>query len=266
MTLPTRGISCHVRQAHQRIRNRLADIFLGAFEEAEKRRAIFALGAYCGVSVNRGSRSDSPFEPMPDSGLLPMETGRIEESTFAILNDAGLLCLRQHPDSEGEGGTALDLSPVAQAALPLVRDRVRRYQEVLEQAAAMGTATGQDRVHRVLAEAALCFNAGLFFEAHEHLEQIWISLPRGPLRQLLQGLIQVSVGFHHAERGRYDGAVNLLGKGLAKLGARGSEVVGLDVAEFVREVRGAQQRIVARGRQGIQPMSREEIPRMRLRW
>lgn len=51
---------------------------------------------------------------------------------------------------------------------------------------------------RAMAEAALCFNAGLFFETHEHLEHHWAAMPKGPTKRFLQGIIQISVGFHHA--------------------------------------------------------------------
>ena len=192
-------------------------------------------------------------------------TGNKEESALALVNAAGLLRVRRDEDTGGEHVADVEPYPEVSEALPVLCERVRRYREVVERAVAIGTTGHTDRVDRTLGEAALCFNAGLFFEAHEHLEHVWVSLPRGPLRQILQGIIQVSVGFHHAEWGRYGGAVNQLTKGLAKLGDGADAAVAIDLTEFVRDVRAARQRIVARGREEMQPISRAEVPRMRLR-
>jgi hypothetical protein len=119
-------------------------------------------------------------------------------------------------------------------------------------------------LHRAVAEAAACFNVGLFFEAHEHLEHHWVSLPPSPTKRFIQGIIQVSVGFHHVMRGSYDGAVNQLEKGLAKLVASCGDVVGLDANRFRREVAEVRRRIVDCGRERMRRPRLDELPRMHL--
>lgn len=52
------------------------------------------------------------------------------------------------------------------------------------------------------------FNQGRYFEAHEELEAAWRVEP-GPVRNLYQGILQVGVGYYHAERGNPSGALKL---------------------------------------------------------
>lgn len=60
------------------------------------------------------------------------------------------------------------------------------------------------------------FNAGEFWEAHESWEVVWLPAAE-PDKIFLQGIIQVSAGFHHHRRGNPAGARSLLRRGLAKL-------------------------------------------------
>lgn len=86
------------------------------------------------------------------------------------------------------------------------------------------------REDRVAVERAVAqFNRGLFFECHEILEDVWNRV-RGPSRDFLQGLIQVSVGFHHLERGNRVGALRTFAKAQARLGAYPARYLGFDVA------------------------------------
>ena len=62
------------------------------------------------------------------------------------------------------------------------------------------------------------FNAGLYFECHETLEELWIARA-GPDRWLYQGILQVGVSLHHLRRGNWVGAVNLMERGLHLLSA-----------------------------------------------
>ncbi len=54
-----------------------------------------------------------------------------------------------------------------------------------------------------------CFNRGLFFEAHEVLEDLWLP-DRGPDRAFYQGLIQLAGAFVHFQKGRLKPAGALL--------------------------------------------------------
>ena len=84
----------------------------------------------------------------------------------------------------------------------------------------------------VLSEAARLFNAKLYFEAHDYLEDVWQDA-RGDERAFLQALIHVSVGMYHVAAANHQGAVNLLARALDALARFTPSRDGLDVASLV---------------------------------
>ncbi|CAA9568998.1 MAG: hypothetical protein AVDCRST_MAG49-3390 [uncultured Thermomicrobiales bacterium] len=80
------------------------------------------------------------------------------------------------------------------------------------------------------------FNAGAFYACHEAIEHEWHA-ERGPIRRLYQGILQIGVGLHHAERGNHRGAVLLLGDGIAKVAAFAPGCRGVDTVRLVAESR-----------------------------
>jgi uncharacterized protein len=74
-------------------------------------------------------------------------------------------------------------------------------------------------------------DAGRHFEAHEAWEVAWRQ-EAGEARQLLQGLIQVAAGLHHAGAGNRAGALKLLASGLALLEPLPGEAAGLALEPF----------------------------------
>jgi hypothetical protein len=68
-----------------------------------------------------------------------------------------------------------------------------------------------------LEQAALLWQGGLHFEVHEVLEPHWAKA-EGHDRDVLQGLIQAAVGFHHLARGNPAGARSLLAEAAGRLG------------------------------------------------
>jgi uncharacterized protein len=87
-----------------------------------------------------------------------------------------------------------------------------------------------------LALAVSQFNSGHFFECHDTLEEIWQG-KRGSVRDLLQGLIHVAVGFYHLGNSNLHGGESQLKKGLAKLETQGPEALGLDLETLRTETR-----------------------------
>jgi predicted metal-dependent hydrolase len=61
------------------------------------------------------------------------------------------------------------------------------------------------------------FNRQAFYECHEYLEALWMKLPESPQRQLVQGTLQIAVGYYHWQNNNYVGARNKLKKGLSRL-------------------------------------------------
>ena len=73
------------------------------------------------------------------------------------------------------------------------------------------------------------FNRGLYFECHDTLEAVWSAL-RGPSRDFFQGLIQVSVGFHHLGRGNRAGALKTFARALDRFEPYPARYLGFDLA------------------------------------
>jgi predicted metal-dependent hydrolase len=74
------------------------------------------------------------------------------------------------------------------------------------------------------------FNRAHFFDAHEVLEDVWRALPRDrPLRQHLQGLVQLAVAFHHESKGNHVGARSVLERAIRNLNGADSSFPDLDL-------------------------------------
>jgi predicted metal-dependent hydrolase len=80
-----------------------------------------------------------------------------------------------------------------------------------------------------VAKAVAQFNRGRYFESHEILEGVWSGI-RGVSRDFFQALIQVSVGFHHLERGNPAGARKTFTRALVRFGSYPAGYFGFDVA------------------------------------
>ena len=66
-----------------------------------------------------------------------------------------------------------------------------------------------DEERRALVKGIAEFNAGLFFECHDTLEDMWAGV-RGPSRDFFQGLVQVSVAFYHLGNSNPVGAESMM--------------------------------------------------------
>ena len=79
-----------------------------------------------------------------------------------------------------------------------------------------------------LAEAIGLFNAAQWYACHDGLEELWHETA-GPLRPVLQGILQLAVGQLHLERGNHRGATILTGEGLGRLQGCPPDALGLDL-------------------------------------
>ena len=80
-----------------------------------------------------------------------------------------------------------------------------------------------------LGAAIALFNAGEWYACHDGFEELWHETA-GPMRPVLQGVLQVAVAHLHLERGNLRGATILLGEGLGRLQGCGPEALGVDLA------------------------------------
>ena len=75
------------------------------------------------------------------------------------------------------------------------------------------------------------FNNREWYEAHDAFEEIWNSVD-GDERQVIQGILQVSVSQFHLSKGNLNGATILLGEGLGRIKTRTKVNLGIDLELF----------------------------------
>ena len=77
-------------------------------------------------------------------------------------------------------------------------------------------------------DALNLFNNQKWYEAHDAFENIWNTLD-GDERQIIQGILQVSVSQFHLSKGNLNGATILLGEGLGRIKNRTNIDLGIDL-------------------------------------
>ena len=75
------------------------------------------------------------------------------------------------------------------------------------------------------------FNKQKWYEAHDAFEDIWNTVD-GDRRQVIQGILQVSVSQFHLSKGNLNGATILLGEGLGRIKTRTNIDIGIDLKSF----------------------------------
>ena len=94
----------------------------------------------------------------------------------------------------------------------------------------MNDLTSKDFINS-LDNALDLFNKKKWYEAHDAFEDIWNDLV-GDERQIVQGILQVSVSQFHLSKGNLNGAMILLGEGLGRIRNRVSIDLGIDLILF----------------------------------
>lgn len=84
--------------------------------------------------------------------------------------------------------------------------------------------------------------AGRWYDAHEELEEAWRSAPAGE-RDFLQGLVHVTVAWHHASRGNVRGTAGQLEKAARRLAPFSPSHRGVDVGRVLGQVSAARARV-----------------------
>ena len=93
-----------------------------------------------------------------------------------------------------------------------------------------------------LEEGIALMRDGRWFDAHEALEDEWRDAPE-PERDFLQGLVHVTVAWHHASRGNAPGASRQLEKAARRLGPYAPAHRGVDVSSVLGQVEAASARV-----------------------
>jgi predicted metal-dependent hydrolase len=111
-----------------------------------------------------------------------------------------------------------------------------------------------------LQQAVADFNAADWYACHDGFEALWHET-QGPMRPVLQGLLQIAVAELHLERDNRRGATVLMGEGLGRLRRCDDEALGLALAPL-RQL--AAERLSALQQQGdlrSLPLPRLELAR-----
>ena len=88
-----------------------------------------------------------------------------------------------------------------------------------------------DKFKKSFKDALNLFNSQKWYEAHDALEDIWNELD-GDERQIIQGILQVSVSQFHLNKCNNNGAIILLGEGLGRIKKRSNINLGVDLHSF----------------------------------
>ena len=117
----------------------------------------------------------------------------------------------------------------------------------------MNDLTSKDFINS-LDNALDLFNKKKWYEAHDAFEEIWNGL-YGDERQIIQGILQVSVSQFHLSKGNLNGAMILLGEGLGRIKNRVSVDLGLDLVSFCSSLEILLEKFHAK-----EPLSNEDVP------
>jgi predicted metal-dependent hydrolase len=107
-----------------------------------------------------------------------------------------------------------------------------------------------------LGEAIFLFNSGDWYACHDSFEALWHETA-GPMRPVLQGILQIAVAELHLERGNCRGATILMGEGLGRLKACPPNALDIDLVALINL---SMQRLLALQQQGS--IEGLELPRL----
>jgi uncharacterized protein len=92
-----------------------------------------------------------------------------------------------------------------------------------------------------LGEAIFLFNSGDWYACHDGFEALWHETA-GPMRPVLQGILQIAVAELHLERGNCRGATILIGEGIGRLKTCPPNALGIDIVTLINS---SMQRLLA---------------------
>ncbi|HMN31373.1 MAG TPA: DUF309 domain-containing protein [Caldilineaceae bacterium] len=134
---------------------------------------------------------------------------------------------------------------------------VRRQQEPL-----LRYPAGWDEPLSAEAQAGVdAFNAGNYFEQHEHFEQAWMAEPRS-IRELYQGLLQVGLAFYQIQRDNWAGALKMFRRGLPRLKGLPAVCQGLQIAHLRSAAEAIHLEISELGPAGLSTFDQRKFPRI----
>ncbi len=104
-----------------------------------------------------------------------------------------------------------------------------------------------------------CFNAQLYYEAHDVLEEVWLPIRGQAQAKFYQGLIQMAGGFVHLQKRRLGPAARLFALALANFESYPAHHAGIDLDAIRAICRAHREAILASG-ETHNPWSGEGAP------
>jgi hypothetical protein len=114
-----------------------------------------------------------------------------------------------------------------------------------------------------LMEGIRLFNDGEFYACHEAIEHEWHAETR-PIRRLYQGILQIGVGFLHAQRGNHTGALLLLADGIDKTVEFAPLCLGIDTGRLATESQAALDRLRELGPERLREFDLATVPKIQV--
>ena len=104
-----------------------------------------------------------------------------------------------------------------------------------------------------------CFNAQLYYEAHDVLEEVWLPIRGQPQAKFYQGLIQMAGGFVHLQKQRLGPAARLFALALANFESYPARHEGIDL-DAIRALCREQREVIIASGERRNPWSMEQAP------
>ena len=108
-----------------------------------------------------------------------------------------------------------------------------------------------------------CFNAQLYYEAHDVLEEVWLPIRGQAQAKFYQGLIQMAGGFVHLQKQRLGPAARLFALALANFETYPPRHAGIDL-DAIREVCRKHRQAVIDSGETLNPWSKDHAPQLAL--
>lgn len=109
------------------------------------------------------------------------------------------------------------------------------------------------------------FNRGEYWKQHETLEAVWRAETNLSIRNLLKGIIQVGVGFHHLSRRNFNGVMKVLARGIVYLKPYAPECYEVNVLRLIREASEIYRRAQELGPERLNEIPLETLPKVHWR-
>lgn len=118
-------------------------------------------------------------------------------------------------------------------------------------------------LHAEAVKGVEAFNAGHYFEQHEHFESAWMAEQR-PIRDLYQGVLQVGVAFLQIEQGNWAGALKMFRRGLPRLRDLPPVCQGIDLASLRAAAEAIHQEITTLGPTRLSEFDQSKFPKIHM--